>query len=161
MPIVAVDPGTVSLGVALWDGETRYSWTIHCRNNHPYQLRLRIIRKELSERFTAFYLMYEGTIAVTLEEGIFFKRPKVCSMLGEVRGIVMAEAWRRGWNVTKIAPVTWKRSLTAEERKMKKDSRYVAYWNKRLHAEAKSPDEVDAVLIARYVTTWDKTIWDK
>ena len=110
--------------------------------------RMRFIRGGVSRVFDLINRALPGrAVDVMIEEGVFRTRPKVCSMLGEVRGIVMAEAWRRGWTVRKVYPVSWKTILTKAERAMQKDAAYVQYFNRKLGIDARTADEIDATLI--------------
>jgi hypothetical protein len=95
-------------------------------------------------------------IVVYIEEGIFgggkepmAAMPKNAAMAGEVRGVIFANAWCHGWEVKKMYIQSWKAMLSKEERKMKKDKAYVAYWAGNTGVDFHSPDEVDAYMIAR------------
>ena len=150
--IVGVDPGSRSTGVCLMrgDGLPRKSWSIRAKDGAPAD-RMRFIHGGVSRVFDLIArALPDRPVDVVIEEGVFKARPKVCSMLGEVRGIVMAETWRRGWTVRKVYPVSWKSGMSKAERKMKKDGDYIRYWNSRLSWDAKSADEIDAVLIGAH-----------
>lgn len=150
--IVAVDPGTLSLGVCVSkpDGEVQKTYSVRPLAG-PIDTRLRFIRGGVSQVFDeAVRSAPVGSgIELTIEDGVYRARPKVCSMLGEVRGVVMAEAFRRGWPVRRMVPLAWKNMLTKSERLMKKDKAYVVYWNSVLSLGCRTPDEIDAVHIAR------------
>jgi Holliday junction resolvasome RuvABC endonuclease subunit len=131
------------------DAHVIHSYSIVAPDGPPLR-RLAYIHGGLSRAFDEIVRLVGSEIVLCVEEGMFRGRPKVCAMLGEVRGIVMAEAWRRGWKIRKIYPVSWKTILSTAERKMKKDAAYRAYWNKKLELKCRTADEVDATLIARY-----------
>jgi hypothetical protein len=91
-------------------------------------------------------------VRVVIEEGAVYDRPnasKVSGLIGEVRGVIVTLAWINGFKVSKMAVASWKALLTKGERKMKKDSAYVAYWDKSLNLDATTPDEIDAFFIAK------------
>ena len=155
--IVAVDPGTLSLGVCLSTptGEIVRTWSL--TEKGLLDVRLLGLARKIAHTFAVIesiampepYSPSFPGIDLTIEDGIYRARPKVCSMLGEVRGLVMGEAFRRGWTVRRMVPLAWKNTLTKPERLMKKDQKYVTYWNGRLGLGLRTPDEVDAVHIAR------------
>jgi Holliday junction resolvasome RuvABC endonuclease subunit len=162
--IVAVDPGSVSLGVCLSEptGEPVRSWSIRVKGD--LDDRLRSIAVEISLVFGEIQnSLVRPSIELTIEEGIYAGRnwsagrlgdvTRTAAMMGEVRGVVMAEAFHRGWTVKRMAPASWKTLLSKTERSMKKDSAYVRYWAGRLGREFKTSDEVDSVHIARRVVS--------
>ena len=148
--IVAVDPGTLSLGVCLSNpsGEIVRTWAVRSPHGAVLDSRLRFIAGVVGSVFDQVEREVDS-VELTIEDGIYRTRPKVCSMLGEVRGLVMAEAFRRGWPVRRMVPLAWKNMLTKEERSMKKDMKYCKYWGDKLSMKFRTPDEVDAVHIAR------------
>jgi Holliday junction resolvasome RuvABC endonuclease subunit len=119
---------------------------------HDLLFRLQFIDGGLRAVLVEAAGLANGLGTAVIEDGVYRTMPKVCAMLGEVRGLAMSACWAVGWRVVKMAPVTWKSMLTKEERAMKKDSNYVALWNRRMGLNCRTPDVVDAVLIAtRYV----------
>jgi Holliday junction resolvasome RuvABC endonuclease subunit len=147
---VGVDPGSISLGVSVIAGGGDILRTVSIRaKGNPLQ-RMAVLHGGLRKVFDQVQAAAgDRAVQALIEDGIYRARPKVCSMIGEVRGLVMAEAWRHGWTVRKVSPMTWKCRLSAAERDMEKDSQYVAYWNRVLRLGCKTPDEVDAVMIGR------------
>jgi Holliday junction resolvasome RuvABC endonuclease subunit len=148
--VLGVDPGTQLIGLCLMDptGEILALWSLRAEGEPLIRLsKMQALLRDVFDR-----VKYSGiNPKVALEEGIFGgarMHVKVAAMLGEVRGVVLAEAWRHGLMVTKVCVASWKSSLTEEERKMKKDSEYVRYWNEKYGRKFKSPDEIDATHIA-------------
>jgi Holliday junction resolvasome RuvABC endonuclease subunit len=150
--VVGVDPGSISTGVCLMDGAGAVVGTYSIKAPAGAVLgRMAYIHGGVRRVFDSIAPKYRAeAVLVAIEDGVFRARPKVCSMIGEVRGLVMAEAWRHGWRVRKVAPVSWKTLLSAAERKMKKDAQYVAYWDRKLSLACRTADEIDAVMIAAY-----------
>ena len=153
--IIGVDPGSRSLGVALVDGAGRplRSWSVRPSGRTPMLDRQRYVAGALRTIFGNLAHEYPGA-AVIVEDGIPRYRdvpavPSVIGTLGEMRGIIMAEAWRAGLRVRKMSPLTWKCRLSKAERAMKKGADYVAYWRGVLGHDFRSPDAVDAALMAR------------
>ncbi len=166
--VIGVDPGTKSTGVCLMrgDGTPRKSWSIRAPDASILE-RLKFISFQIGHLFDLIVPAVSGReVIVVIEDGMFGgrKKPKIVinpsgeeeskdfsakisGIAGEVRGLVMAEAWRRGWSVRKVYPVSWKSGMTKPERAMKKDAQYTAYWSRRLAREFRTPDEVDATLI--------------
>jgi Holliday junction resolvasome RuvABC endonuclease subunit len=151
---IGVDPGSWSLGIALIepDGRVKQTWAV--RDSEPdYYTRLRLLCAYTYQVLLTIKKAYEPEkIQVIIESGIFkMKRHQavVIARLGEVRGMVMANAWRLGMETLLMAPCTWKTMLTVAEREMKKDKAYVAYWNAKLGMECRTEDEVDAAQIGR------------
>lgn len=161
--IVAVDPGTISIGVCLSrpDGSVERTWSIRAPARQSINERLRFLAGGVRDAFgqvemAAWPEPWREThpdIELTVEDGVYRQRPKVCSEIGEARGLVLGEAFRRGWRVRKMAPVSWKSMMTKDERGMKKNQSYVAYWARRWGRELRTPDEVDSVHIARRVVS--------
>lgn len=162
--IVAVDPGTQSLGVCLSSpgGQMVRTWSVRVprsdRGRHDsLDGRLRFVAGGVHQVFAEIdrsvhpepWSPDHPSIEVVVEDGVYRARQRVIAQLGEVRGIVFAAAFRRGWPVRRMVPLAWKNMLTKEERSMKKDRAYVSYWNSRWDSDCKTPDEVDARHIAR------------
>ncbi len=154
--IIAVDPGTRCTGVAtMMSGEKELRiWRAESDNIDPVN-RIETIQRKLLKVFTeiamdmrTIYGELSDGVHVLVEEGIYRSRMKHIATLGELRGIIMAEAWRRGWSVRKVSVQWWKfLVLTKEERKMKKNKAYVEYWNSKRRMTCTTADEVDAALI--------------
>jgi Holliday junction resolvasome RuvABC endonuclease subunit len=157
---VGVDPGTVSLGVCLLSGGGRVvkTWSIRAQGEPLY--RLSKIHEGVIQTFAEICEMTsDHTVQLMVETWMFragrTTDPKIAAVMyeatakiAEVRGMVIAEAWRCGWTVRKVAPVTWKSKLNKAERAMDKNKAYVDYWNRMLSTKCKTPDEVDAIMIA-------------
>jgi len=157
--VFGVDPATHRVGICLMlgDGTVVKTWRVEGEGSPLHKLSS--IHGGVKRVFDALEKDDElrarmgGVVPmVAIEEGIFSNKrpdaPRVQGMLGEVRGIVFAEAWRHGWTVRKVYVQTWKAKLTKIERKMVKGSEYVRYWNERLGLNCTWADEVDAVMIA-------------
>lgn len=148
---IGIDPGTRSLGIVILYGGVLWTESVVAKGSDLIG-RLRTIASGVRSIFDKVYQSDpEIQITVVVEDGVYRAMPKVCAMLGEVRGVVLAECFRRGWPVRRVAPIAWKkRLLTDAERKMKKDKAYIAYWNRRLELDCRTADEVDAAHLARY-----------
>jgi Holliday junction resolvasome RuvABC endonuclease subunit len=160
--IVAVDPGTLSLGVCLSSpgGQTVRTWSVRTpkseRLHASLDARLRFMSGGVAQVFDEIYRSLPPStgdvplrVEVVVEDGVYRSRQRVIAQLGEVRGIVFAAAFRRGWPVRRMVPIAWKNMLTKEERSMKKDMKYCKYWGDKLSMKFRNPDEVDATHIAR------------
>jgi Holliday junction resolvasome RuvABC endonuclease subunit len=155
MTIVGVDPGSHSLGVAIVEDQSVVA-----------QTRAVVVPKEVKERVARLRYVAGGVrrifgevavgadrrdrVVVVVEDGIYRQAATSISVLAEVRGIVYAEAWARGWDVEVVNPRAWKSHLSAGERAMRKNAAYVAYINRTRGLRASTADEVDAALIARW-----------
>lgn len=172
---LGIDPASRVVGICLMlgDGRVVNTWSIRAEGQ-PLR-RLCTIHTRIRELFdfieddSDMKMQLGGSeIEVYIEEGMFGGRkpPKVTSapngeatfqdfgarisaMAGEVRGAILAEAWRHRWKVRKMYVQSWKTLMTKAERQMKKNREYVDYWNTSLGLEAKYPDEIDAYFIAR------------
>lgn len=156
-PVVGIDPGSSRMGVAYLsnDGTLKRSWTVQpprtqlqARQQFIYTALRRIlfqIRRECGD---------DEIPVVYIEEGIYKSAPGAIATLGEMRGLAMAAAWAAGFKVKKMYPLSWKKMLMPQERLMKKDAAYVSYWSRVLAGDFSSPDEVDAVLIAKRAVGW-------
>jgi Holliday junction resolvasome RuvABC endonuclease subunit len=157
--ILGVDPGSVRLGMALVDGggTLRKTWTVKPPAGELIARQAFISAYLYRNMQQAREIIGQDVrVTVVIEEGIFgwgkepiMARIKNAAIAGEIRGMVMAQAWRCGFYVRKMPVVTWKSRLTKAERAMAKDKAYVEYWREKLGADFRSPDEVDASLIGR------------
>jgi hypothetical protein len=153
--VVAVDPGSLSTGVALVDGAGHLVQTWSLRAPAGSLLHRQAWLSSALRRLFATINRSNRSGAkldLVVEDGIFHAKgipviPIQIGTAGEMRGLIMAEAWRAGWAVRKMPPLTWKSRLSKDERRMKKDSTYVAYWKRQLSADFESSDEVDAAHI--------------
>jgi Holliday junction resolvasome RuvABC endonuclease subunit len=153
---LGVDPGSSVVGVCFLgpDGNAIGMWSLEAKGEPERRLeKLHTLIMYLFESVEVFLKKEQNQeVQVFVEEGLIFDRPnasKVSKMQGEVRGIVCGDAWRRGWNVTRVHVQSWKAMLTKEQKAMPKDKAYVKYWNGRLGTKAKKPDEIDAYFIAK------------
>lgn len=157
---VGVDPGTKSLGVAVVsgvDGALIRSWPcVPPSARKTARQRMPVLWQEL--RGVLDWIasrQYDDREAldvqwVVVEEAIFPGMGTTSiALLAEVRGMVIAETWGHAWQAGVIRPDRWKRFLSANERRMKKDDAYVRYFNRTRKWKCRTPDEVDAVLIAQ------------
>jgi Holliday junction resolvasome RuvABC endonuclease subunit len=150
--ILGIDCGTKSLGLCLMAGDGAVRHTRRLKSNRPTILgRIEEIHSQFADYLEQLYTE-NLTPLVAIEDGIFaMKIPNAAMVqgaLGEIRGVVMAECWRSGLQVTKVAVGSWKAMLSGTEKAMPKNGTYVRYWNQRLNLDCTSPDEVDAVMIA-------------
>jgi len=151
--IVAVDPGTRCVGVAVrWElGSISTFSLVACDGDLGERLR------DLHGKVEALFARFHGPAVVLVEEGICRVAGRARNVvkpglaLAEARGIIMAAAWGRGWEVRRVGVQTWKRLLTAEEREMPKNARYVAHFNAKHGWRCASADETDAALMIRAV----------
>jgi Holliday junction resolvasome RuvABC endonuclease subunit len=151
---LGIDVGSRIVGLCLMrgDGQVFNTWSVKV-NGEPLQ-RLCTLYEKVRDLFASIQALkgdYEKP-HVFIEREMLYDRPnatKVSAMHGEVRGVLMALAWARGWPVHKMAVGSWKTQLSKEERTMAKDAAYVEYWNGRAGTAAESPDEIDAYFIAR------------
>ena len=163
--IIAVDPGTRSTGVAAPLSGTIRTWQAEGEGISPL-LRSEIIGRRLVEIFYKIEGIHDremrenhdradtdlgdGRIQVLIEEGIYRCRGRVIAMVGEIRGVIMAEAWRRGWETRKISVQWWKAFIPEEDREIPKGrvKAYVEHFNRSRGWSCTCTDEVDAALIS-------------
>jgi Holliday junction resolvasome RuvABC endonuclease subunit len=137
------------IGIAIVNnaGGIERTWALKASDKDVLR-RLFFLRHGIADVMDTIAKEYAGhDIQVVIEDGIYHAVPSVIAILGEVRGMIYAEAWRVGLDVRVMSPMTWKTRLTKEERRMVKNGAYVRYWNDRLGTDLKTPDEVDAVQI--------------
>jgi len=151
--IIAVDPGTRSTGVAAPLSGTIRTWQAKGEGIDPL-LRSEIIGRRLVEIFYKIEGIHDrenkdDPIQVLIEEGIYHCRGKVIAMVGEIRGVIMADAWRRGWETRKISVQWWKAFIPEEDREIPKGKvkAYVEHFNRSRGWTCICTDEVDAALI--------------
>ena len=162
---IGIDPATRLMGVAVIDKDGKILGAAKVQaSGSEADKRLASIYRQVRSLFDQVDLMAKeasGVVRVVLEDGIFpvmkpdrriTVTPRVIGAHGEVRGMVMCECWRRGWQVRKVAPISWKsKAMTKEERRMPKNVAYATYWGRRFRTKQKlTPDIVDAILIARW-----------
>lgn len=158
--VLGIDVGSRIVGVCFMqgDGKVVNTWSIRVKGD-PLR-RLCDIYQAIRSLFAAVDRMLgAGTLHVYVEESMLGGQnfssgrrgnvAKVAALHGEVRGVVMSLAWAHGWPVHRMYVQSWKAMLEKEERKVKKNAAYVAYWNAKLGLGARSPDEIDAYFIAR------------
>ena len=157
--IIAVDPGTRSTGVALLvSGYAIRTWRASGEGIDA-QTRSAIIGRRLVGVFDQINAIRQDIgrmnggpaweIHVLIEEGIYRCRGRVIAMVGEIRGVIMAEAWRHGWPVRKISVQWWKALMPEEDREIPKSKvkAYVEHFNRSRGWSCTCTDEVDAALI--------------
>ncbi len=151
--IIAVDPGTRSTGVAAPLSRTIRTWQAKGEGIDSV-LRSEIVGRNLVEIFYRIEGIHDreckdDRIQVLIEEGIYRCRGRVIAMVGEIRGVIMAEAWRRGWETRKVSVQWWKALMPAEDRKIPKGKvkAYVEHFNESRGWSCACTDEVDAALI--------------
>lgn len=149
---VGIDPGSRSLGACILagDGSILRTWTF--RTERDGLERLAEIHGFLLSLFSYVLRKYGRNVLVAIEDGYLRDRPNgtvVSALHGEIRGICMSVAWQMDFRVRKVVPRAWKNKLTDAEREMKKNNAYVEYWRTKTgYAKFKSPDEVDAAMVA-------------
>jgi Holliday junction resolvasome RuvABC endonuclease subunit len=154
-PVLGVDPGTQKIGLCLMlpSGEIARSETLKASGDDAFT-RISRLAGVVHRAFDGIEADLGGVApVVAIEEGIFAGpsiHAKVVGQLGEIRGVLMADAWARGWRVMKVAVKSWKGRLDQNERRMPKDQAYVTYWSVSYGREFSSPDSVDAAHIASY-----------
>jgi Holliday junction resolvasome RuvABC endonuclease subunit len=152
--VIGVDPASRVVGVCLLQGDTARTWSVRAAGlplHRLYQLYCGV-----RELFDEIANMVESRPEVYVEEGMFgggkepmAAMPRNAAMAGEVRGVVLTEAWRHGWRTRKMAIQSWKALIPKEIRKMPKNAEYVAYWNEKFGLQARHADEIDSYFIAR------------
>jgi Holliday junction resolvasome RuvABC endonuclease subunit len=156
---IAVDPGIRNVGVAVLTGagEVWKTWVIRPSMDVGETRRLKFVSDSLYRLFAIASQLGKPMVAV--EDGMYgvpkswpkgrtVAQIRVAAMMAEVRGVAMAEGWRRGWDVRRVSVMSWKAKLSKEERTMRKGAAYRDYWSAKLGYQFHSPDEVDACLLA-------------
>jgi hypothetical protein len=138
---LGIDSASRGIGVCMMmaDGYVVRTWGLKVAGSpgervHAIHHWIRRLFDHIAEEPSMREEVGEHKIIVYLEEGIYGggkeplrAMPKNAAMAGEVRGVILANAWYHGWEVQKVYVQSWKAMLSKQERQMKKDKAYVEY----------------------------------